>query len=228
MVVTLFSIITAAAVTFLYLRGQQLEQNQLSNQQIKSLVNKVGKLVELPEEEPTVATVTDKEKLSNQAFFERSENGDRVLIFQEAKKAYLYRPSTNKIIEIAPLSAQQTPTESAPTPAPQPAKISIYNGTTVVGLTNKFEKELVAKEETATITTKKNAAKTHPTSTITDVTGTHQELVTELAETFKLEIATLPEGESVTDSDILIILGQDRTPEATQTPSPTPEAPQQP
>lgn len=86
-----------------------------ATQQVNNLVSQVGKLVELPSgQTPTIATVTDKTKLSSQSFFKNAENGDKVLIYTQAKRAVLYRPSTNKVIEIAPLnignSAQSTGT----------------------------------------------------------------------------------------------------------------------
>ncbi len=71
-------------------------------QRIKDLV---GQLADIPADEvPTVATVNDASKLQGQAFFAKAQNGDKVLIFTKAKKAYLYRPSTNKLIEVAPIN----------------------------------------------------------------------------------------------------------------------------
>lgn len=68
------------------------------------IISEVGKLVVLPADEtPTIATVSDLAPLKGQPFFADAEMGDKVLIFQKAKKAILYRPSTKKIIIVAPI-----------------------------------------------------------------------------------------------------------------------------
>lgn len=87
-----------------------------ANNETAQLLEEVGKLVTLPpNEQPTIATVTDPEKLKDQAFFAQSRMGDKVLIYNQAKRAILYRPSEHKIIEIAPL---ELPTPStSPTPS---------------------------------------------------------------------------------------------------------------
>jgi hypothetical protein len=95
------------------------EVARLSNPQeaakaeVQQLTDKVSKLVVMPNETPTLATVNDPSKLKDQTFFARAEKGDKVLIFTQAKRAILYRPSTNKVIESAPVnigdgSAQST------------------------------------------------------------------------------------------------------------------------
>jgi len=69
----------------------------------------VAELADIPTDEtPTIATVNDASKLQGQAFFAKAQNGDKVLIFTKAKKAYLYRPSTNKLIEVAPVNIGET------------------------------------------------------------------------------------------------------------------------
>ncbi len=102
-----------AQVKKLSANSQQAAQDQ--NQQ---LINAVGKLTPLPANEtPTIATVTDITKLKDQPFFANAKNGDKVLIYTQAKEAYLYRPSTNKLINIAPvnLGANQTSTGTSQT-----------------------------------------------------------------------------------------------------------------
>ena len=70
-----------------------------------ALAAKIGKTLDLPKnEKPTVATVSDKSKLQDQPFFERVEDGDKVLVYTKSQRAVLYRPSSNKIIEYAPVN----------------------------------------------------------------------------------------------------------------------------
>lgn len=71
----------------------------------QELINQVGEFVVLPQgETPTVATVNDVSKLKDQVFFQYAQNGDKVLIFSQAKTAVLYRPSVKKIVEYAPIN----------------------------------------------------------------------------------------------------------------------------
>jgi len=82
------------------------------------LVGILGELMELPKgETPTVATISDKEKLKGQLFFSQAENGDILFAYTTSMKAILYRPSINKIINVAPISINQSQdlTEAAKT-----------------------------------------------------------------------------------------------------------------
>lgn len=94
----------------------KLKSNQAVDDETTQLIARVASLVSLPEgETPTIATVTDVEKLKSQAFFAKAENGDKVLIFSKARKAYLYRPTTNKIVEIGPINIGSNGTSTNPT-----------------------------------------------------------------------------------------------------------------
>ena len=86
-----------------YQEDQKILKNPVIRNQLEadSIITKVGRLITLPKgEKPSVAVVSDKAKLSKDAFFAKAENGDEVLIYLKAKRAILYRPSTNKIIEV--------------------------------------------------------------------------------------------------------------------------------
>ena len=74
--------------------------------QTDELIASVGSLIQLPKgETPTVAAVTNADQAKKQsAFFNNAQNGDKVLLYVKAGEAILYRPSTNKIIVVAPLT----------------------------------------------------------------------------------------------------------------------------
>jgi len=98
---------------------QQLQtlQNNFSTEAAlegKDLISKVGGLITLPtNEEPTIATVADLSKLQGQIFFANAQLGDKILMYTNANKIILYRPSTNKIINNAALDTMNN--ASAPT-----------------------------------------------------------------------------------------------------------------
>ena len=98
---------------------QNNRQDVLGANKVINVVEKVGKIVELPANEtPSIATVSDVNKLSGQEFFSKAQNGDVVLIYPKAQKAYLYRPTTDKLIEVAFYTAPiATPTRGAVKPA---------------------------------------------------------------------------------------------------------------
>lgn len=73
------------------------------------------------DETPTIATVSDITKLQGQPFFAKAQNGDKVYVYSNAKKAILYRPSENKIIE------ETTYAVFAPTPTPTPVTAELSN-----------------------------------------------------------------------------------------------------
>jgi hypothetical protein len=107
----------AAAVAFGYWQYQKSQKlnkeltalrdnpQKAAQDETKELIGKVAALIVLPEtEQPTVATVTDLEPLKDQPFFARAKIGFKVLIYTQAKRAILYDPVSNKIVEVAPLN----------------------------------------------------------------------------------------------------------------------------
>lgn len=105
-------ILTSASTLYLYRQTRTLTQdpNAVAQQQTADVVAAVGKLIVLPEgETPTVATVSDPDKLKDQPFFAHAKTGDKVLVYTSAKMAYLYDPSINKVVEVAPLNIGTAP-----------------------------------------------------------------------------------------------------------------------
>jgi hypothetical protein len=97
-----------------------LDQQTQSSAETDALIKAVGKIVLLPENEtPTIATVSDPSKLKDQAFFTNAQQGDKVLIYTNAKEAILYRPSIDKVVTISPINIDTgVPGTTAPTTAP--------------------------------------------------------------------------------------------------------------
>lgn len=197
-----------------YQMSQEIQKLKTSPQdqaktEIERLVAEVRKLISVPGDElPTVATVSDPEKLKANAFFAQAMVGDKVLIYTQAKKAILYRPGENKVIEVAPLSIGT----SSATPVTQEVRFFLYNGSGVTGLTKKYETELKTKVPAAVVVDRDNADKSdYEKSILVDLTSNRSAEAAELATTLGLEVSTLPAGETKpTDGDFLIILGSDK------------------
>ncbi len=87
--------------------------------EFKKVVGEVSKIILLPiNETPNIVTVADPSLLKDRPFFANSKKDDIVLIYPKAQKAILYRPSTNMIIEVAPIDQSadtQPPTNAATT-----------------------------------------------------------------------------------------------------------------
>lgn len=82
--------------------------SQASLDESRRLRDAVGKLYALPDEEPVIGKIQDKDKLKDQTFFKNAKNGDDLLIYQEAKLAIIYRASENKLINVGPVSINNT------------------------------------------------------------------------------------------------------------------------
>ena len=85
-----------------YTKKQESQKPKEAILKPENLVAQVDKLIVLPTgETPIIATVSDVETLKqNQPFFVNAKNGDKVLIYQEAKKAFLYDPISDKIVDV--------------------------------------------------------------------------------------------------------------------------------
>jgi hypothetical protein len=102
-------VLSSGLAYFFYTKVGSVKTNEQAQQdaqaEVKDIVLKVSKLILLPQgEDPTLATVVDPERLRDQPFFARTSKGDKVLIYTKAKKAILYNPTVDKIVEVAPIS----------------------------------------------------------------------------------------------------------------------------
>jgi len=195
------------AAYYYHYQYQQLKKNpNIANQDVTAATLKaVGKLIELPAgETPTIATVLDKDKLKDQPFFQNAENGDELLAFSKAMKAILYRPSTNMIIEVAPLTINNT----ASSTATKKLTVAIYNGTNTVGLTSNIEKQISSNGNIDVVSKSDAARKDYQGNLVVDITGTNASAATVIAKNIGGTVSNLPSGESKPNADILIIAGK--------------------
>ena len=121
------TVVLLGTTGYFYYQYQKLIKSSVGIQvavqeEAKKLATDIGRLMLLPKDEnPTVATVTDIDKLKNQQFFKDAANGNKVLIYPNAKLAIIYDPKTNLIINVGPInfSQQETqPMELNPSPSP--------------------------------------------------------------------------------------------------------------
>lgn len=97
-VLMLMIIVSLVAGGYYYTQTMNINPAQ---KELKETLKSLGKIMVLPEgETPTLATVTDPEKLKDQPFFANAKAGDKILIYTTSKKIILYSPTLNKIVEV--------------------------------------------------------------------------------------------------------------------------------
>lgn len=105
---TLIILLLVSTVSTIYFYSQytavKIDRQKIAQDERALLIAQIGQLIVLPSEDPTVATVSNVEVLRNQPFFANAKNGDRVLIYANARKAILFDPVNNKIVEVAPVN----------------------------------------------------------------------------------------------------------------------------
>ncbi len=121
LVLSLLAVGGSSAGIYYYFQYQALSQRAKDPQaEIKDILSKVGKLIELPTgEEPTIATVQDAERIKSQPFFVKAQNGYRVILYSNAKLAILFDEKGNKIINVGAINLS-TPSATQPEPLPSP------------------------------------------------------------------------------------------------------------
>ena len=110
-VAALFILSAGLAIYFFFeVRSLRANPQQVAEKEVQAIVARVGKLMVLPQDEiPTMATILDPAELVDQPFFASAQKGDKVLLYTNAKKAILYSPSQDKIIDVAPVNLGSAP-----------------------------------------------------------------------------------------------------------------------
>lgn len=210
-------VVLAAGVIGVYFNQRKSVVAETKSEQ-EVIIESVSKLVQLPSEEPTIATVTDSTTLkSNQQtqFFHKAENGDKVILFSQAKKAILYRPSSEKIVEITSVDSEEASAQAQINPdKPSAYSFVIYNGTTINGLAAKMEEQLKVINPENSILKKGNAVdSSYQESILVDLTSVNSTDAQKIATTLGVKVGTLPDNETKPlGAQFLVIVGTDRAP----------------
>lgn len=183
------------------LKNNPVPAEQAAQAEVDRYKQEVGELYDLPDdEEPSIATVRDKEQLANQPFFAQAENNDVTLIYQNARLAILYRPSTGKLINVSTLSIEDNPRVTVVGPSGK-------RGEAVASLANV---QITASEGTA-------PAASVPATVVVDVSGENEAAAKAVAEALDAKVATLPKNqEAPENTEILVIVADDATEETAE------------
>ncbi len=211
---------------YFYWQYRNSQPGVAETKETKALVETISDLMLLPEgEEPTLATVTDKEKLADQPFFQKAENGDKVLIYSNSGRAVLYRPSLKKIIDvttvnITPSAGGAVTADTVPAtnqakviqqnePVALAVRVAIYNGSGENGAATVLEKKIQDLYPGATFPSIQDATNAQEKSVVVDLTGNNAIISQAFANLVQGSIGVLPVGEKLpTGADILIIIGK--------------------
>lgn len=69
--------------------------------ELERTTSKIERHIVLPKgEEPALITVVDDKKLSSSYLQQHAKTGDKVLLYQTAKRIIIYRPSIDKIVDM--------------------------------------------------------------------------------------------------------------------------------
>lgn len=72
------------------------------------ILTALGKLMVLPAGDPVLFKVSNADVMKKQQqFFKDTQNDDVLLVFQQAAKAIIYRPSSNVVVNVGPVNFDQ-------------------------------------------------------------------------------------------------------------------------
>ncbi|OGG41604.1 hypothetical protein A2837_00410 [Candidatus Kaiserbacteria bacterium RIFCSPHIGHO2_01_FULL_46_22] len=105
--------------------NREAERQKAENEE---LIEEVGKLMILPQEEPLIYQIDDPELLmSEQPFFVGAEEGDKLIVYPNAAKAIIYSQTRKMIVNVGPVTfdeGQVSNVRIEPSSPPPPATTS--------------------------------------------------------------------------------------------------------
>lgn len=172
---------------------------------LKSIEDKVGQLMLLPSnEEPTLATVTDRSKLKDGFLMNHAKDGDRLLIYSKNQIVIIYRPSINKIAGVGSVSVDPAVMESKGT------TITVLDGANKPDKTQEIiNKVKSAYPEMKVVDGGESPRQDLPSTLVIDNTNSKDELLLSLAQLINGKQGVPPLGVTKSQTDMMIIVGTD-------------------
>lgn len=198
-------------------KAHETNRVQPESEEVEMLVQEISTLAYLPEGEvPTLATVTNRDKLDNQPFFRGAQNGDKILIYPRAGWAVLYRPSSQKVLAMTEVDIEKfktatesgSSTETSQDPQAQ-ITVMLYNGTTQGNALDGVGKILSDRFPKVSVIGRQKANRQDYTETmVIDLSGSNSDLARLLAQALGGTVVphTL-EGEVIPNTDLEIMVG---------------------
>lgn len=106
-------LLTTGVSALLFIKYQRALGSNPSEER-QQIISKIEHVVLLPNEDPSLSTVVDSTKFTNQTLRDRAKNGDKLLIYAEAKRLVIYRPATQKVVDLLTIQEKQPTTAASP------------------------------------------------------------------------------------------------------------------
>lgn len=105
---TMFVIIVLLAIIFAL--GAMYKADQAANEKLlkvqnQAMLDRISKLLNLPDETPIISTVNSKEDFAKAPAFRSAEKGDKIIVWVSSNQAVLYRPSINQVLDVTNVKA---------------------------------------------------------------------------------------------------------------------------
>ncbi len=179
------------------------QYEKLQMERAQATIDALGKLMILPDEKPTIATIVDVESLKKQnpEFYKNARNDDKILVYPN--KAIIYRESENIIVNVLPVVT--VPRNNTA----QGLQVEVIDGTDRGDAFNTV-KDRIAKLANGQVVDGGKADTTYDKTVVYDISdGKKTEQIKKLASDLGYEYSdSIPAG-IASQADTVVILGND-------------------
>ncbi|MBU2025897.1 MAG: hypothetical protein ABIC19_01745 [Patescibacteria group bacterium] len=184
----------------------------LAKEQTKQMLEKVSRHIVIPsDEEPIIADISDPESLVKQeSFYENAKRGDKIIVYEKARKAIIYRPDEDKLINVGPIYIEDNENSAVSIQDLEEASLEIRNADKDSSRADELVEELEAIEKFKITGQGEASGEDYQGYTLIDLSnGQKPGAVNFLKQRLETEAAKeLPRGEPGSKADVLIIVGE--------------------